>query len=83
MIKRLLIAVTMLCAVTEAQVPVAPIIQPHNTFVDQSGLPCAGCSLYSYIAGTTIAQPTYTDASGGVQNTNPIVLSVQGVPISG
>lgn len=47
MIKRLLIAVTMLCAVTEAQVPVAPIIQPHNTFVDQSGLPCAGCSLYS------------------------------------
>lgn len=78
MMKRLLIAVAMLCAISDAQVSVAPILQPHQTFVDQSGAPCAGCSLYSYTAGTTIPTPTYADAGGGTQNPNPIVLSVQG-----
>lgn len=75
---RLLIAVAMLCAISGAQVQVAPILQPHQTFVDQSGAPCSGCTLTSYIAGTTTPTPTYTDSTGVSQNTNPIILSVQG-----
>lgn len=61
-----------------AQVPVAPIVQPHVTFVNASGDPCAACSLYSYVAGTTTPLPTYTDSSGTSQNTNPIVLDAAG-----
>lgn len=61
-----------------AQVVVKPITQPHQYFVDASGAPCAGCSLYSYLAGTTTPQPTYTDSTGGSQNTNPLVLDTSG-----
>lgn len=61
-----------------AAVTVSPILQPHVTFVDASGLPCAGCKLYSYIAGSTTAQPTYTDSTGIPTNTNPIVLDPAG-----
>lgn len=78
MIKRLLIAVAMLCAVTEAQVPVSPIVQPRVTFVDASGNPCATCTLSTFTAGTTTPMATYTDATGAVQNTNPIVLDASG-----
>lgn len=78
MIKRLLIAVAMLCALTDAQVPVTPIVQPHMTFNSSAGLACAGCSLYTYIAGTTTPQPTYTNALGSSQNTNPIILGADG-----
>ncbi len=78
MISRIFLAVALLCAVSYAQVTVAPILQPHQTFVDQAGAPCAGCSLFSYTAGTTTPTPTFQDAGGTVQNTNPIVLSVQG-----
>jgi lysophospholipase L1-like esterase len=76
--KLLLMAVALLCAVSMAQGPVTPISQPHQTYVDQGGAPCAGCALFSYTAGSTIPKPTYKDAGGTVPNTNPIVLSVQG-----
>src|SRR5882757_4197110 len=61
-----------------AQVPVAPVTVPHVTFVDASGLPCAGCTLSSYIAGTTTPLATFVDAGGISQNTNPIVLDPAG-----
>lgn len=78
MIKRLLIAVAMLCAVTEAQVPVTPISQPRVTFVNASGGPCSGCTLSSFAAGTTTPLATYTDSTGVSQNTNPVVLDAAG-----
>lgn len=56
----------------------SPILQPHQTFVDSSGSPCAGCSLYSYAAGTTSPLATYTDTSATSQNTNPVVLDAAG-----
>lgn len=59
-------------------VPVSPIVQPHVTFVTGAGLPCAGCKLYSYSAGTTTPLATFTDASGVSQNTNPIILDAAG-----
>lgn len=62
----------------QAQTIVTPINQPHQTFFDNSGNPCAICSLYSYTAGTTSPLPTYTDSTGSTQNTNPIVLDVAG-----
>lgn len=61
-----------------AQVPVAPIVQPHVTFVNGVGQPCASCTLQSYAAGTTTPIATYTDAAGVSVNTNPIVLDAAG-----
>lgn len=73
---RWLLPFAVFCAGAAAQVQ--PITQPHQHFVDSSGNPCAGCSLYSYAAGTTTPQATYTDSSGTSQNTNPIVLDASG-----
>lgn len=61
-----------------AQVQVTPVVVPHVTFVNGVGLPCAGCHLYTYTAGTTTPLATYTDAGGTSQNTNPIVLDPAG-----
>jgi len=51
-------------------------------FNNAVGLACAGCSLYSYQAGSTTPQPTYTDATGTSQNTNPIILGADGGPLT-
>ncbi len=61
-----------------AQVAVAPILQPHANFVNGAGLPCAGCTLQSFAAGTTTPIATYTDSTGTSTNTNPIVLDAAG-----
>ncbi len=47
-------------------------------YFDNSGLPCIGCKLYAYIAGSTTFQATYTTAGGGASNTNPVVLDTAG-----
>lgn len=53
-------------------------------FFDNSGNPLTGGKLYSYAAGTTTPQPTYTTASGLTAHTNPIVLDAAGrVPNGG
>lgn len=62
------------CSAQTAQ----PLFQPHVTFVNNSGEPCAGCKLWSWSAGTTTPQPTYTDASEATQNQNPVVLDASG-----
>ena len=74
-----IIAIALLCSVAlRAQVPVAPAVVPHITFVDGAGQPCSGCKLYSYAAGTTTPLATYVDASGVSTNTNPITLDAAG-----
>lgn len=80
MIKRFLQAAVMLCASLAAAQNVQPIVQPHAYFLDASGNPCAGCSLFTYSAGTTTPLATYTDSTGGTPNTNPIVLGADGGP---
>lgn len=45
---------------------------------NQGGVPLAGGKLFTYISGTTTKQATYTDATGGTPNANPIVLDVNG-----
>jgi hypothetical protein len=53
-------------------------------FFDNNGVPLAGGKLYTYEAGTTTLQATYTTNSGNVARTNPIVLDSAGrVPSGG
>jgi len=47
-------------------------------FTTAAGTPLVGGMLYTYIAGTTTPQTTYTDSSATVANTNPIVLDSRG-----
>lgn len=79
MLKKLILA-AFLCALASvrAQVPTQPYWNPKVSFVNSSGLACAGCSLYTFAAGTTTPQATYTKAGGTVSNTNPIILDASG-----
>jgi len=51
-----------------------PVLQ----FFDNNGNPLSGGKLYSYQAGTTTPQATYTDTNGNVANSNPIILNSRG-----
>lgn len=47
-------------------------------YYDSNGNPLSGGLLYSYQAGTTTPQVTYTDSTGGTPNANPVVLDASG-----
>ena len=47
-------------------------------FLDATGAPLVGGLLYTYAAGTTTPQATYTDSTGATPNTNPVVLDARG-----
>jgi hypothetical protein len=47
-------------------------------FLDNNGVILSGGKLYSYAAGTTTPQTTYTNASGSTAHTNPIILNSAG-----
>ena len=47
-------------------------------FFDNNGAPLAGGLIYSYAAGTTTPQETYTTSAGTVAHSNPIVLTSAG-----
>jgi hypothetical protein len=47
-------------------------------FFDNNGVILSGGKIYTYAAGTTIPQATYTNASGAPPHTNPIVLESAG-----
>lgn len=51
---------------------------PIQQFFDSNGAPLAGGKLYSYAAGTSTPQATYTDATASVPNPNPITLDSEG-----
>ena len=51
---------------------------PIQQFFDNNGRPLVGGLLFTYESGTTTKADTYTDASGGSLNTNPIVLDFRG-----
>jgi hypothetical protein len=55
---------------------------PYIQFSDVNGTPLAGGSVYTYAAGTSINQTTYTDSTGTTANTDPIVLNAGGEPSS-
>ena len=47
-------------------------------FFTNDGVPLSGGLLYTYLAGTTTPQTTYTSSTGLVANSNPIVLDSAG-----
>ena len=51
---------------------------PKTAFVDAAGEPLVGGKLYTYTAGTTTLQATYTDSTATTANTNPIILDSRG-----
>ena len=54
----------------------APVIKQH--FSDANGRPLVGGKVYTYQAGTSTPKATYTDTSGTVANTNPVILDANG-----
>lgn len=59
-----------------AQGTVAPI--PKVQWFDNNGDVCNGCLLYTYAAGTTTPQATYTTAALTIANANPVVADSAG-----
>lgn len=51
---------------------------PKARFFTASGVPLVGGKVYTYTAGTTTPKNSYTDASGTVANSNPVVLDSAG-----
>ena len=56
----------------------SPLAGAGAQFFNAAGNPLAGGKIFTYTAGTTTPQATYTSVSGGTANTNPIVLDSEG-----
>jgi hypothetical protein len=56
-------------------VGIAPLAKQQ---FNQNGVPLAGGKLFTYAAGTTNKQTSYTNSYGNVPNTNPIILDSNG-----
>lgn len=52
--------------------------QPKTQFVSAAGVPLSGGKVYTYAAGTTTPQATYTDSTGATPNPNPVILDSRG-----
>jgi hypothetical protein len=53
-----------------------PVLKQYWT--DANGNPLAGGKIYTYAAGTSTPQATYTDSTGDTESANPIVLDASG-----
>lgn len=51
---------------------------PVQRFYDNNGNPLVGGNLFTYIAGTTTKQSTFTDSTGATPNANPTILDYRG-----
>lgn len=58
----------------------SPIGNGGTPFMTQQGVVLAGGLIYTYLAGTTTPQATWTTPAQSVQNSNPIVLNSAGLP---
>lgn len=58
----------------------SPIGNSGTPFFTQQGLVLAGGMIYTYLAGTTTPQATWTTLTQSVPNSNPIVLNSAGLP---
>jgi hypothetical protein len=61
-----------------AVVFISPVGGAAAQFFTNSGIPLTGGKLYTYAAGTTTPQATYTSLSGITSHTNPIILNSAG-----
>lgn len=63
---------------------ISPVGGAAAQFLTNNGTPLTGGKLYTYAAGTTTPQVTYTTNAGNVARTNPIILDSAGrVPNGG
>jgi hypothetical protein len=56
----------------------SPVGGAAAQFFTNSGVPLTGGKLYTYAAGTTTPQVTYTSSNGVTAHTNPIILDSAG-----
>jgi parallel beta-helix repeat protein len=59
-------------------VNLSPVGGVAAQFFTNNGVILSGGKIFTYSAGTTTNQPTYTSASGGIAHTNPIILDSAG-----
>lgn len=52
--------------------------QPKMQFTTAAGVPLSGGKVFTYIAGTTTPQATFTDYTGATPNPNPVILDSRG-----
>lgn len=64
-------------------VNLSPVFGVAGQLFDNNGNPLAGGKIFTYAAGTTTPATTYTNASGSVAHSNPIVLDGAGRVPSG
>jgi len=55
----------------------------NDAQLDSSGNPYSGALLFTYAAGSSTKQNTYTSSAGTVAQSNPIVLNSRGEPTNG
>lgn len=60
------------------QVFLSPLGGAASQFLDNNGVILSGGKIYTYAAGTTTLQTSYTSSSGGTAHANPIVLDSAG-----
>lgn len=65
-----------------ASYTLSPIGGAGSQFFDNSGNVLTGGKLYTYAAGTTTPQTTWTTPAGTIANSNPIVLNSAGRPVN-
>jgi len=76
-----LLPLAFICLWLNAQTSVKPMTSPKMQFfgtVSSVGQPLAGGCVWTYAAGTTNPLASYTDATGTVQNANPVILDSAG-----
>ena len=56
----------------------SPVGGAGAQFFDNNGNPLTGGKLYTYEAGTTTPEPTYTTSAGNVAHANPVVFDAAG-----
>lgn len=78
-----LLLIACLPSLSRAQVPVSLAPTAHIQFTDGTGKVLGGGFLYTYAAGTTTRQDTYTDSTGTIANAWPIPLDATGSPSNG
>jgi hypothetical protein len=54
----------------------------NDAQLDNNGIPLSGGMVYWYLAGTTTPTIVYSESSGSVANTNPVVLNTRGEPVN-
>jgi hypothetical protein len=64
-------------------VNLSPVGGVAGQFFDNNGNPLSGGKIFTYVAGTTTNQVTYTNATGAIAHANPIILDSAGRVPSG